>query len=185
MMEVMGVVLLLSSIETESQLDQSQIHYDIDDFYGVATYQSADEYPHSWEQMPALKVETKIYHHIWDEEYDYTIKEAGKMKLYKLNKDVNVLGVSDSINANESEVGNAIHNVLHPDWDEIGTDEMNRMSCVRAIHSSSLGLKLKRSTGRSGWVMRSSISLSRVQGVRGIQSSSFLLQIQIMQDLSS
>jgi len=99
--------------------------YDIDDFYGVATYQSADEYPHSWDQIPALKVETKICHRIWDEEDNYTIKEAGKMKLYKLNKDVDVLGVSDSISGDDSEVGVTIHNVLHSDWDEIGTDEMN------------------------------------------------------------
>ena len=99
--------------------------YDIDDFYGVATYQPADEYPNSWKQIPALKVETKIYHRIWDEEDDFTVKEAGNMKLYKLNKDVDVLGVSDSISCSDGEVGDAIHDTLHPDWDEMGTDEMN------------------------------------------------------------
>ena len=99
--------------------------YDIADFYGVSTYQPADEYPNSWRQIPALKVETKIYQRISDEEDNYTIKEAGKMKLYKLNKDVDVSGVSDSISSDDGEVGSAIHDTLHPDWDKMGTDEMN------------------------------------------------------------
>ena len=93
--------------------------YDIDDFYGVATYQPADEYPNSWRQIPALKVETKIYQRIWNEEDNYTIKEAGKMKLLKLNKDVDVLGLSDSISSDDGEVGDAIHDILHPDWDKM------------------------------------------------------------------
>ena len=99
--------------------------FDIGDFYAVATYQPADEYPNSWKQIPVLKVETRIFHRIWDEEDNFTIKEAGNMKLYKLNKDVDVLGVSDSISCSDGEVGSAIHDTLHPDWGKMGTDEMN------------------------------------------------------------
>ena len=60
--------------------------YDIEDFYGVATYQPADEYPNSWRQIPALKVSTKIYHRIWDLDHDYTVKEVGNMSLLGLTK---------------------------------------------------------------------------------------------------
>ena len=76
-------------------------------------------------QIPALKAETKIYHRIRDEEDDFTTKEAGNMKLYKLNKDVDVLGASDSISCSDCEVDSAVHDTLHPDWDKIGTDKMN------------------------------------------------------------
>ena len=42
----------------------------IDDFYGIATYQP-DEYPNSWRQIAALKVETKICQRIWDDEDEF------------------------------------------------------------------------------------------------------------------
>jgi hypothetical protein len=98
--------------------------YDIDDFNGVAIYKPADEYPNSWSQMPALKAVTTIYHSDWKED-NFTTKEAGKMILCKLNKDVDVLDVSDSTSGDDGEVGVAIHDTLHPDWDEIDVDEMN------------------------------------------------------------
>ena len=97
--------------------------YDIDDFYGVAIYRNADEYPNSWSQIPALKITTTITHTDWEED-NFTERLAGKMILYKLNKDVGVLEVCDSISGDEGEVGVAIHDTLHPDWDEIGIDEM-------------------------------------------------------------
>ena len=48
--------------------------FSIDDFYGVATYQPTDEYPNSWRQIGALKVETKIYYRIWDDNDEFTAK---------------------------------------------------------------------------------------------------------------
>jgi len=102
----------------------AMLKYDIDDFYGVATYHNADEYPNSWSQIPALKVSTTIYH-IDLQEDNSTEKVVGKMILYKLNKDLDVLDVSDSISGDDGEVGVAIHDTLHPDWDETDVDAMN------------------------------------------------------------
>ena len=93
--------------------------FSIDDFYGIATYEPADGYPNSWRQIGALKVETKICHRIWDDNDEFTVKEVGNMTLYKLNKYVDLLGVSDSISQSDGEVGVAIDSVLNPDLDEI------------------------------------------------------------------
>tara|TARA_B100000482_G_scaffold143070_1_gene105698 strand:- start:69 stop:671 length:603 start_codon:yes stop_codon:yes gene_type:complete len=93
--------------------------FSIDDFYGIATYEPADGYPNSWRQIGALKVETKICHRIWDDNDEFTVKEVGNMTLYKLNKYVDLLGVSDSISGEDGEVGVAIDSVLNPDLDEI------------------------------------------------------------------
>ena len=99
--------------------------FSIDDFYGVATYQPADEHPNSWRQIAALKVETKICQRIWDDEDEFTVKEVGNMTLYKLNKHVDLLGVSDSISQSDGEVGVAIESVLNPDWDEVDIIDMD------------------------------------------------------------
>ena len=93
--------------------------FSIDDFYGIATYEPADGYPNSWRQIGALKVETKICHRIWDDNDEFTVKEVGNMTLYKLNKYVDLLGVSDSISGEDGEVGVAIDSILNPDLDEI------------------------------------------------------------------
>ena len=93
--------------------------FSIDDFCGIATYEPADGYPNSWRQIGALKVETKICHRIWDDNDEFTVKEVGNMTLYKLNKYVDLLGVSDSISGEDGEVGVAIDSVLNPDLDEI------------------------------------------------------------------
>ena len=99
--------------------------YDIDDFYGVATYQPADEYPNSWRQIPALKVETKIYHRIWDKDHDYTVKEVGSMSLFKFNKEDDISFISDAISGDDAEVGAAISRVLEPDYDETKSEEID------------------------------------------------------------
>ena len=95
--------------------------YDIDDFHGIATYEPSDEFGNSWYAIGALKVSTKIYHRIWDDDdSEYTDKEVGKMKLYKLNKQDDVAYVSDAISGDDAEVGSAINRVLNPD--DYGTD---------------------------------------------------------------
>ena len=105
--------------------------FNIDDFYGVATYQPADDYPNSWRQIAALKVETKICQRIWDDEDEFTVKEVGNMTLYKLNKHVDLLGVSDSISQSDGEIGVAIESVLNPDWDEVDVIDMDEnASCA-------------------------------------------------------
>ena len=105
--------------------------FNIDDFYGVATYQPADDYPISWTQIAALKVETKICQRIWDDEDEFTVKEVGNMTLYKLNKHVDLLGVSDSISQSDGEIGVAIESVLNPDWDEVDVIDMDEnASCA-------------------------------------------------------
>ena len=95
--------------------------YDINDFHGIATYEPSDEFGNSWYAIGALKVSTKIYHRIWDDDdSEYTDKEVGKMKLYKLNKQDDVAYVSDAISGDDAEVGSAINRVLNPD--DYGTE---------------------------------------------------------------
>lgn len=96
----------------------------IDDFYGIATYQP-DEYPNSWRQIAALKVETKICQRIWDDDDEFTLKEVGNMKLYKLNKYVNLLDTSDNISGDDGEVGVAIESVLNSDLDDVDILDMD------------------------------------------------------------
>ena len=98
----------------------------IDDFFGIATYQP-DEYPNSWRQIAALKVETKICQRIWEDEDEFTVKEVGNMKLYKLNKHVDLLGASDNISENDGEVGVAIESVLNSDLDDVDILDMDEV----------------------------------------------------------
>ena len=91
----------------------------LEDFYGVATYQPADEYPNSWRHIPVLKVSTKIYHRIWDLDHDYTVKEVGNMSLFRFNKEDDISFYSDAISGDDAEVGAAISGVLDPDFDEV------------------------------------------------------------------